>query len=45
MVLECHHVTGTWNYILKVRLRNTAMLEAFLTQSSNQFPEFKEPKA
>ena len=20
-VLECHHVTGSWNYILKVRLR------------------------
>jgi Lrp/AsnC family leucine-responsive transcriptional regulator len=30
-VLECHHVTGSWNYILKVRLRNTRMLEAFLS--------------
>ena len=29
-VLECHHVTGSWNYLLKVRLRNTRMLEAFL---------------
>jgi Lrp/AsnC family transcriptional regulator, leucine-responsive regulatory protein len=29
-VLECHHVTGTWNYLLKVRVRNTRMLEAFL---------------
>jgi Lrp/AsnC family leucine-responsive transcriptional regulator len=29
-VLECHHVTGTWNYLLKVRVRNTRMLEALL---------------
>ena len=29
-VLECHHVTGAWNYVLKVRVRNTRMLEAFL---------------
>ena len=31
-VLECHHVTGAWNYLLKVRVRNTRALEAFLTQ-------------
>lgn len=31
MVLECHHVTGAWNYLLKVRLTNTRMLEGFLT--------------
>jgi Lrp/AsnC family leucine-responsive transcriptional regulator len=29
-VLECHHVTGTWNYLLKVRIKNTKELEAFL---------------
>ncbi len=29
-VLECHHVTGAWNYLLKVRVRNTLTLEAFL---------------
>jgi Lrp/AsnC family transcriptional regulator, leucine-responsive regulatory protein len=29
-VLECHHVTGAWNYILKLRLSNTRELEAFL---------------
>lgn len=29
-VLECHHVTGAWNYLLKVRLRNTRELERFL---------------
>jgi Lrp/AsnC family leucine-responsive transcriptional regulator len=29
-ILECHHVTGPWNYLLKVRLANTRMLEAFL---------------
>jgi len=31
-VLECHHVTGAWNYLLKVRVRNTKMLEAFLAK-------------
>ena len=31
-VLECHHVTGAWNYLMKVRVKNTRMLEAFLTE-------------
>lgn len=30
-VLECHHVTGAWNYLIKVRLKNTRELEAFLS--------------
>lgn len=30
VVQECHHVTGTWNYLLKVRLANTRELESFL---------------
>jgi Lrp/AsnC family leucine-responsive transcriptional regulator len=30
-VLECHHVTGAWNYLLKVRIRNTKELESFLS--------------
>ena len=29
-VLECHHVTGAWNYLLKVRVRDTRALEQFL---------------
>jgi Lrp/AsnC family leucine-responsive transcriptional regulator len=29
-VLECHHVTGGWNYLLKVRVRDTRALEDFL---------------
>ena len=29
-VLECHHVTGTWNYLIKVRIKNTRELEAFI---------------
>jgi Lrp/AsnC family leucine-responsive transcriptional regulator len=29
-IMECHHVTGTWNYLLKVRTRTTRDLEAFL---------------
>ncbi|MDO6964771.1 Lrp/AsnC family transcriptional regulator [Rhizobium alvei] len=31
-VLECHHVTGAWNYLIKVRLANTRDLEKFLAQ-------------
>jgi Lrp/AsnC family leucine-responsive transcriptional regulator len=29
-VQECHHVTGAWNYLLKVRVADTRMLERFL---------------
>lgn len=29
-VLECHHVTGSWNYLMKVRVAHTRALEAFL---------------
>ena len=32
-VLECHHVTGAWNYLLKVRVRTTRDLEAFLANT------------
>ncbi len=31
-VLECHHVTGEWNFLLKVRVRSTGNLEELLTQ-------------
>ncbi|MBV8838766.1 MAG: Lrp/AsnC family transcriptional regulator [Alphaproteobacteria bacterium] len=31
-VLECHHVTGAWNYLLKVRLPTTRELERFLAE-------------
>ncbi|MEQ1769736.1 MAG: Lrp/AsnC family transcriptional regulator [Devosia sp.] len=29
-VLECHHVTGGWNYLMKVRVKDTRALEGFL---------------
>jgi len=32
-VLECHHITGAWNYLLKVRLKSTRDLERFLTET------------
>jgi Lrp/AsnC family leucine-responsive transcriptional regulator len=35
-VLECHHVTGSWNYLLKVRVRDTRALEAFLASVLKQ---------
>lgn len=37
-VLECHHVTGVWNYVLKVRVRNTKMLEGLLAKVIKAVP-------
>lgn len=37
-VLECHHVTGAWNYLLKVRVRNTKALEQFLAGTLKAVP-------
>jgi Lrp/AsnC family leucine-responsive transcriptional regulator len=37
-VLECHHVTGAWNYLMKVRLRNTGQLERFLADVIKTVP-------
>jgi len=31
-VLECHHVTGEFSYLLKLRLENTGALERFLAE-------------
>ena len=30
-VQECHHIAADWNFLLKVRVRNTATFEALLT--------------
>lgn len=30
-VLECHHVTGDWSYMLKIRTADLGGIEAFLT--------------
>lgn len=32
-VLECHHITGAWNYLLKVRVATTRDLEKFLADT------------
>jgi Lrp/AsnC family leucine-responsive transcriptional regulator len=32
-VQECHHVTGVWNYLMKVRIRTTRELESFLART------------
>ena len=32
-VLECNHITGAWNYLLKVRVGTTRDLERFLTET------------
>lgn len=32
-VLECHHITGEFSYLLKLRLRDTAQLERFLANT------------
>jgi len=31
-VEECHHVTGEWSYLIKVRVADTAALERFLSE-------------
>jgi Lrp/AsnC family leucine-responsive transcriptional regulator len=33
VVVECHHVTGAWNYLLKLRLESTRELEKFLADT------------
>jgi Lrp/AsnC family transcriptional regulator, leucine-responsive regulatory protein len=35
-ISEVHHVTGAWNYTLKVRVKNTRMLEALLAKVIKQ---------
>src|SRR5579871_1087978 len=37
-VLECHHVTGAWNYLLKVRVKNTRELEDVLAGTVKAVP-------
>jgi len=37
-VLECHHVTGDWSYILKLRLADIAELETVLADTIKQSP-------
>lgn len=37
-VLECHHITGEHDYLLKVAVRNTAHLERFLLQTLTPLP-------
>lgn len=38
VVMEIHHVTGVWNYMLKVRVKNTRMLEGFLSKVIKAVP-------
>jgi len=37
-VLEAHHVTGTWNYLMKVRLKTTRDLEGFFASVVKEVP-------
>ena len=37
-IMECHHVTGAWNYLLKVRTRTTRDLESFLNSVIKAVP-------
>ena len=37
-VQECHHLTGEWSYLLKVRVPDTAALERFLTAELKALP-------
>jgi Lrp/AsnC family leucine-responsive transcriptional regulator len=37
-VLECHHITGQYSYLLKLRLREAADLERFLASEVKTIP-------
>ncbi len=37
-VLECHHITGSYSYLLKLRLRDSADLERFLSAEVKSIP-------
>lgn len=37
-VLECHHITGQYSYLLKLRLRGPADLEQFLSSDVKTIP-------
>ena len=37
-VLECHHVTGEYDYLLKVAIRNRKDLEHFLLHQITPIP-------
>jgi len=37
-ILECHHITGNFSYLLKVRVRNTATLEQLITDEVKRLP-------
>lgn len=37
-IQEAHHVTGPWNYLMKVRVTTTLMLEAFLVNVIKSIP-------
>jgi Lrp/AsnC family leucine-responsive transcriptional regulator len=39
-VQECHHITGEFSYLLKIRVRDPAALEDFLMQKLRQIPGF-----
>lgn len=38
VIMEAHHVTGIWNYMLKVRVKNTRMLEGLLAKVIKAVP-------
>lgn len=37
-VLECHHITGDWSYLLKVRARSTADLQHLIADRIKALP-------
>lgn len=37
-VQECHHIAGDWNFLLKIRVRNTSALDRLLTEQIKIVP-------
>lgn len=36
LILECHHVTGAWSYLIKLRVEDTSQVEDFLAELKAQ---------
>lgn len=41
-VLECHHLTGRFDFLLKLRLRDIAHLESFISDTIKELPGIVE---
>ena len=43
-ILECHHITGDYSYLLKIRVKDLKNLETFITAFMKNFPNITKIK-